>query len=90
MRVRLEFPVAASAYRDGAAGNSSLTLISPHFSGGWTGNSSLTLVSPYRPPVADSTRITTMKTTSTASAIFHGLFGYSPSVLPVTPFITHW
>ena len=23
-------------------------------------------------------------------AIFHGLFGYSPSIAPVTPFCTHW
>ena len=27
---------------------------------------------------------------STSSATFHGLFGYSPLIAPVTPFIAHW
>ncbi len=31
-----------------------------------------------------------MKIATTISAIFHGLFGYSPRIAPVTPFITHW
>ena len=31
-----------------------------------------------------------MKIASTRSAIFHGLFGYSPRIAPVTPFIAHW
>ena len=26
----------------------------------------------------------------TRRAIFHGLFGYSPRIVPVTPFIAHW
>ena len=33
---------------------------------------------------------TMMNSTSTIPAIFHGLFGYSPSMAPVTPFCTHW
>ncbi len=31
-----------------------------------------------------------MNTANTRSAIFHGLFGYSPRIAPETPFITHW
>ena len=42
-----------------------------------------------RPP-SESTMTTTTKIASTSSATFHGLFGYSPRIAPVTPFITHW
>ena len=43
-----------------------------------------------RPPAADITMTTTTRIASTSSAIFHGLFGYSPWIAPVTPFCTHW
>ena len=34
--------------------------------------------------------MTATTTASTSSAIFHGLFGYSPWIAPDTPLITHW
>ena len=38
-----------------------------------------------------STITTTMRQRERrANAIFHGLFGYSPWIAPVTPFCTHW
>src|SRR5439155_16265260 len=40
-------------------------------------------------PASDIAMTTTMKTTITSSAIFHGLLGYSPAIAPVTPFIAH-
>ena len=43
-----------------------------------------------RPPPTDIAIKTTMMIASTSSAIFHGLFGYSPATAPVTPFIAHW
>ena len=43
-----------------------------------------------RPPANDMTITTAIRIASTSSAIFHGLFGYSPSIAPVTPFIAHW
>ena len=41
-------------------------------------------------PCSDATMTSTTITASTSSATFHGLFGYSPAIAPVTPFITHW
>ena len=38
----------------------------------------------------DSAIHATITIASTSSAIFHGLFGYSPRIVPVTPFIAHW
>ena len=42
-----------------------------------------------RPP-REITITMPMMTASTRNAIFHGLFGYSPWIAPVTPFCTHW
>ena len=41
-------------------------------------------------PPSDMTMMTPMRIASTRNAIFHGLFGYSPWIAPVTPFCTHW
>ena len=43
-----------------------------------------------RPLPSDITITTPTTSASTSSATFHGLFGYSPSIVPVTPLITHW
>jgi hypothetical protein len=43
-----------------------------------------------RRPATDMKTMTPTRIASTSSATFHGLFGYSPRIAPVTPFITHW
>jgi len=43
-----------------------------------------------RPPPAENTITIRITRPSTISAIFHALFGYSPAMAPVTPFIAHW
>ncbi len=43
-----------------------------------------------RPPATAITITIATSAASASSAIFHALFGYSPSMAPVTPFCTHW